>query len=103
MTAELFTMLEQRFHECDPSGIYLRKGDKISLLGLICQIALEEGIIDPPVPAHDPKIYPGVMCYDGEACVLSHKVGKWAGLKDTRGFGLIGISLDDLRSDWETL
>lgn len=103
MTAELYTMLEQRFHECDPSGIYLNKGGKFSLLGLICELAVDEKVIDPPVPAHDPKIYPDVWCYDGEACVLSHKVGQWSGLNDTRGFGLIGISLDDLQENWESL
>lgn len=53
---------------------YLRKGDKRCCLGVLCDIAVEDGVITAEQDAS------GVWYYDGASGLLPHSIQRWAGL-----------------------
>ena len=53
---------------------YLRKGDKRCCLGVLCDLAAEDGVI---TAEQDPS---GVWHYDGASGLLPPSVQQWAGL-----------------------
>jgi hypothetical protein len=55
---------------------YLRDEDKFCCLGVLCDLAVKDGVIDPPFKATS-----GIYLYDGEnSAFLPEKVSQWAGL-----------------------
>lgn len=55
----------------------LRKGDKRCCLGVLCDLAAEDGVI---TAEQDPS---GVWCYDGASGLLPRSVQRWAGLSES--------------------
>lgn len=64
----------------------LRIGDEFCCLGVLSELAVRDGVIDPAevLPEDDWRAQRGnggeVYCYDGEIGNLSDGVAKWAGL-----------------------
>jgi hypothetical protein len=59
----------------------LRRRDGFCCLGVLCDLAVKEGIIPEPTLSVGNKIY----SYDEEAGVLPVKVREWVGLSDVHG------------------
>lgn len=62
----------------------LRRGDSYCCLGVLCHLAVEEGVIPGPIAGTfhpDPGMYVyGADAYEGKAAYLPHDVVVWAGL-----------------------
>lgn len=74
---------------------YLHKrrtsGDSYCCLGVLCEVAVKHGVIDPPTPRRDDET---IMCYgknlDNAPFYLPKEVIEWAGVVDER------ISIDPI-------
>jgi len=58
-------------------------------LGVLCDIAVEQGVIEKPDVILNTTIGKEVLSYAGASGILPVQVAYWAGLRDTRGYSEI--------------
>lgn len=63
-------------------------------LGVLCRIAVDEGVIDSPTEKD------GIYFFDGEFMTLPSRVGEWAGLDSHNPFVVTPIDYTEGEGDW---
>jgi len=58
--------------------------DKYCCLGVLCELAVREGVIDPPLPGVQGH-FTDAYYYDGNKNYVALAVRQWAGLEDSVG------------------
>jgi hypothetical protein len=59
-----------------------KRPDAFCCLGVLCDIAVEKGVIDPPEITFDKDGEPETVYYDGDNTLLPPSVTEWAGVAD---------------------
>lgn len=70
----------------------LRDDDGYCCLGVLCELAVQRGVIEPAKKLHEDS---DTFCYDDAEVVLPTSVMEWAGLQSDSGSLSTGISIWD--------
>lgn len=83
------------------TGVLRTRNDEYCCLGVLCEIAAQQGVIPPPTQQRGGFTTPRAYFYDEASHYLSPRVMEWAGLSSQTGIRpeSLGVSLAVLNDD----